>query len=91
MWPEPAGYLAAVNVVSAESESFDAFNLDTGCGQSILEMLETFEQASGLAIQSQILPRCAGDVSAFYAKEDKAAKWLGWAAAQPLDDMCRST
>jgi UDP-glucose 4-epimerase len=85
------GHLAAVNAVSAEGAPFDAFNLGTGRGQSVLEMLKAFEQASGLSIQSQIATRRAGDVSACYAKADKAAKSLGWVASRPLDDMCRST
>lgn len=85
------GHLAAVNAVNAEGEPFDAFNLGTGRGQSVLEMLKAFEQASGLSIQSQIVPRRAGDVAACYAKADKAAKSLGWVASRPLDDMCRST
>jgi UDP-glucose 4-epimerase len=85
------GHLSAVNVLSAQGAPFDAFNLGTGRGQSVLEMLKAFEQASGQSIQSQIVPRRAGDVSACYAKADKAAKSLGWAASRALDDMCRST
>ena len=85
------GHLAAVNLVSAEGAPFDAFNLGTGRGQSVLEMLKAFEQASGLSIQSQIVPRRTGDISACYAKVDKAAQVLGWVASRPLDDMCRST
>ena len=82
------GHLAAV---STEGAPFDAFNLGTGRGQSVLEMLKAFEQASGLSIQSQIVPRRAGDVSACYAKADKAAQVLGWVASRSLDNMCRST
>jgi UDP-glucose 4-epimerase len=85
------GHLAAFNLVSAEGAPFDAFNLGTGRGQSVLEMVKAFEQASGLSIQSQIVPRRAGDVSALYAKADKAAKSLGWVASRTLEDMCRST
>jgi UDP-glucose 4-epimerase len=85
------GHLAAVNLVSAAGAPFEAFNLGTGRGQSVFEMIKAFEQASGLSIQSQIVPRRAGDVSACYAKAGKAAKSLGWVASRPLDDMCRST
>ncbi len=45
---------------------------------SVVEILKAFEWASGLSIQTQILPRRAGDVSASYAKADKAAQVLGW-------------
>jgi UDP-glucose 4-epimerase len=85
------GHLAAVNAANVEGVPFDAFNLGTGRGHSVLEMLKAFEQASGLSIQSQIVPRRAGDVSACYAKTDKAAGELSWVASRPLDDMCRST
>ena len=85
------GHLAAVNLVSAEGAPFEAFNLGTGRGQSVLEMLKAFEQASGRSIQSQIVPRRTGDVAACYAKADKAEQELGWVAARPLDDMCSST
>ena len=85
------GHLSAVNLVSAESLAFEVFNLGTGRGHSVLEMLKAFEQASGQSIQSQIAPRREGDVSACFAQADKAAKLLGWVALRPLDDMCRST
>ena len=85
------GHLAAVNLVSAEGAPFEAFNLGTGRGQSVLEMLKAFEQASGRSIQSQIVPRRTGDVAACYAKADKAEQELGWIASRPLDDMCSST
>ena len=85
------GHLAAVNLVSAEGAPFDAFNLGTGRGQSVLVMLKAFEQASGVAIQSQVVPRRLGDVAACFARADKAANSLAWVASRPLDDMCRST
>jgi len=84
------GHLAAVNNVGAEGAPFDAFNLGTGRGQSVLEMLKAFEQASGLTIQSQIVPRREGDVAACYAKADKAAKSLAWVAWRSLYNMCSS-
>ena len=85
------GHLAAVNVLSAEGASFEAFNLGTGRGQSVLEMLTAFEQASGVTIQSKVVPRRAGDVSQSFAKADKAAQALSWLASRRIDDMCSST
>ena len=88
------GHLAALNVmcaVSAERAAFEAFNLGTGRGQSVLEMLAAFEQASGRSIQSRVVPRRAGDVAACYARADKAAKSLGWVASRLLNNMCLST
>ena len=85
------GHLAAVNLVSAEGAPFDAINLGTGRGQSVLVMLKAFEQASGVSIKSQLVPRRLGDVAACFARADKAANSLAWVASRPLDDMCRST
>ena len=85
------GHLAAVNAMSPEGAPFDAFNLGTGRGQSVLEMQKAFEQASGRSIQSLIVPRRAGDVAVCYARVDKAAKSLGWVASRLLNNMCLST
>jgi UDP-glucose 4-epimerase len=85
------GHLAAVNLVSAEGAPFDAFNLGTGRGQSVLVMLKAFEQASGVPIQSQLVPQRLGYVAACFARPDKAANSLALVASQPLDDMYRST
>jgi UDP-glucose 4-epimerase len=85
------GYLVVVNLVNFDDGPFDAFNLVAGRGLSVLEMLNAFEQASGLSIQSQIVLERAGDVAACSAKVDKAAQSLGWVASRPLDDVCCST
>jgi UDP-glucose 4-epimerase len=85
------GHLVLVNLVNVDGGPFDAFNLGTGRGLSVLEMLKAFEQASGLSIKSQIVLKRAGDVAACSAKVDKAAKSLGWVASRPLDDMSCST
>jgi UDP-glucose 4-epimerase len=85
------GHLAALGAVNFEGVPFDAFNLGTGQGLSVLQMVKSFELASGRSIQNRIAPRRAGDTSACYAKADKAAKALGWVASRSLDEMCRST
>ena len=88
------GHLAALEAVKAvnfEGLPFDAFNIGMGKGQSVLEMVKSFELASGQSIQSKFTLRRAGDVSACFARVDKAAKTLGWVASRSLDEMCRST
>jgi len=85
-----AGHLAAVSVLSAEGASFEAFNLGTGRGHSVLEVLKAFERASGVKIQSQVVPKQSCDVAHSVAKADKAAKTLSWYALRRLDDMCSS-
>jgi UDP-glucose 4-epimerase len=85
------GHLAAINAVNSQAAPFYAFNLGTGIGRSVHEMVKAFELASGRSINIQITPRRVGDVSACYSKVDKAAKVLGCVASRSLDDMCRST
>lgn len=70
---------------------FHLFNLGTGKGCSVLEMIKAFEQVSGKSIPYQITARRAGDVATCYAKADKAAIDMGWKATQTLQEMCAST
>jgi UDP-glucose 4-epimerase len=85
------GHLAAVNLLSAEDLPFQAFNLGTGRGHSVLDMLKAFEQVSGLSIKNQIVRRRDGDVPACYADAGKAARLFSWVASRSIDDMCLST
>jgi len=84
------GHAAALQFLKQKT-GFHLFNLGTGKGSSVLEMVKAFEQASGKSIPYQISARRAGDVDTCYAKVDKAATDLGWKATQTLQDMCAST
>lgn len=66
------------------------FNLGTGQGYSVLEMVKAFETASGLAVPFRIAPRRAGDIAEFYANPGKAERELGWKAHRGVDIMCGS-
>lgn len=68
----------------------DAFNLGTGQGCSVREMVRAFTQVSGCPIPTVIAPRRPGDVASCYANADKAAAALGWRAELDIADMCRS-
>jgi UDP-glucose 4-epimerase len=68
----------------------EAFNVGTGRGTSVLEMVRAFERASGRAVPYAVAPRRPGDVAACYASAEKAARELGWRAALDVDAMCRS-
>lgn len=70
---------------------WDAINLGTGQGYSVLDIVRTFGQMSGRHIPYAIGPRRAGDVAACYADPGKAARLLGWRATRSLNDMCAST
>ena len=67
----------------------EAFNLGTGKGTSVLELIRAFERASGKAVPFEITGRRPGDIAVCYARTDRARKMLGWSAKRTLDDMCR--
>ena len=66
-----------------------AYNLGTGKGTSVLQMVAAFEKAAGRKIPTVMAARRPGDVAACYAATDAAATELGWRAARDVDDMCR--
>jgi len=84
------GHAAALQFLKQKT-GFHLFNLGTGKGRSVLEMVKAFEQTSGKSIPYQISARRAGDVDTCYAKVDKAATDLDWKATQTVQDMCAST
>lgn len=65
------------------------YNLGTGRGYSVLEMIQAFSRACGSDLAYRIAPRRPGDVAACYADPSKAARELGWRAELGLDEMCR--
>jgi UDP-glucose 4-epimerase len=67
----------------------DIFNLGTGVGCSVLELVSAFERVNGVKIPCKIVPRRAGDLPALYADVSKAEKLLGWKASLTIDDMCK--
>ncbi len=64
------------------------YNLGTGRGYSVLEMIDAFEEMSGIDIPYQVVARRSGDVGAVYADPSKAQQELGWKAERTLADMC---
>lgn len=66
------------------------YNLGTGIGYSVLDVIHAFEKACGHEIPYVIAPRRAGDIATCYAKADKAKAELDWVATHNLDDMCSS-
>ena len=84
------GHRAALDHLQHGEQACDVFNLGTGCGTSVLEMVRAFEQASGRAVPYRIAARRPGDVAACWADPTKAQKVLGWRAKRTLHDMCAS-
>jgi UDP-glucose 4-epimerase len=84
------GHLKALVKVTA-SHGVQAYNLGTGTGYSVLELVSAFEKASGINIPYQIVDRRPGDVAICYADPSKARVELGWVAESGIEDMCRDS
>lgn len=88
-----AGHVKALaEMLSAESEEgIKIYNLGTGKGYSVLEMIKSFEQACGNKIPYRILPRRPGDIAVCYANPSLAQRGLGWKAERGLKEMCEDS
>jgi UDP-glucose 4-epimerase len=83
-------HVAAVKHLVVQAEPLSVFNIGTGRGSSVLEVVNTFEKISGQKLNYTIGARRPGDVPEIYAACDKAEKVLGWKATRNLED-CLST
>jgi UDP-glucose 4-epimerase len=81
------GHVAAIK--SLKDGKLGVYNLGTGNGYSVLEMIRAFEKACGKTLPYEINPRRAGDVPACYASSEKAERELGWKAEYGLEKMCQ--
>ena len=68
----------------------EAFNIGTGRGATVMEVLAAFERASGVAVPRSVGPRRPGDVPSYFANPARANEILGWRATRGIDDMCAS-
>ena len=84
------GHVAAINYMQNHTGE-GVFNLGTGNGYSVLDMVKTFERVNGVKVPYEIAPRRPGDLATVYASPDKSAEILGWKAEYNLEDMCRDT
>jgi UDP-glucose 4-epimerase len=82
------GHVKALGKIE-ENPGIVTYNLGTGQGYSVLEMVRAFEKASGKQIACQIVGRRPGDIASCYADPSKAAEELGWRAEFGLNEMCR--
>lgn len=86
------GHLKAIEKLDrTEGGTVDIYNLGTGVGYSVLDVVKAFEKANGVKIPYEIKPRRAGDIAEFYANAEKAHRELGWQAERSLEDMCRTS
>ena len=84
------GHVAAVTYAGTHS-GCEVFNLGTGVGYSVLDMVRTFEEVNGVPIPYRIVDRRPGDLAVCYADPAKSAAVLGWKAEKDLRDMCRDS
>ena len=83
-----AGHVAALDRLGSTDRAVSTWNLGTGKGTSVLEMLHAFERAVGRALPYEIVGRRAGDIAASYADPARANAELGWTARRTIDQMC---
>jgi UDP-glucose 4-epimerase len=83
-----SGHVAALEHLDQMPESVRAFNLGSGEGTSVLEVLHAFERACGKSLPSEVSGRRAGDLPAYWADPTRAAHELGWRSQRNIDDIC---
>lgn len=81
------GHVKAIEKIK-ENCGLEIYNLGTGCGYSVLDIVKNFEEATGVKIPYAIKPRRAGDIAACYCDPAKAEKELGWKAQYGIKEMC---
>lgn len=81
------GHIKALSKVRSE-KGIDSYNLGTGKGYSVFEIIDTFEEATGIKINYHITPERPGDAAESYSDPTKAKKILGWSAEYNLSEMC---
>ncbi len=86
-----AGHIAALNRLATTDEPVSTWNLGTGHGTSVLELVHAFERACGRELPYEIVDRRPGDIAASYADPARAESELGWRATRTVDDMCADT
>ena len=84
------GHVAAVKYACG-NKGCEVFNLGTGTGYSVLDMVKAFRSVNNVALPYEIAPRRPGDIATCYADPAKSAQLLGWKAQYTLEDMCRDS
>ncbi len=84
------GHVSALRYAEKNTGT-EIFNLGTGEGYSVLDVVHAFSKACGKEIAYRVAPRRSGDIATCYADASKAEKLLGWKAERTLDDMCADT
>ncbi|GKY95420.1 hypothetical protein MPSEU_000503500 [Mayamaea pseudoterrestris] len=83
------GHLSAIQYMDQKQCGIFTFNLGTGIGYSVLDMVKAMEKACGREIKYQVGPRRPGDIAVCYADAGLAKREMNWEATRDLDEMCR--
>ena len=84
------GHVKAVEKLEKDQGLF-IYNLGTGIGYSVLDVVKAFEKANGVEIPYEIKPRRDGDIATCYCDPSKAKRELGWQATRSLEEMCEDS
>ena len=85
------GHIKALEKLEKENSGMYIYNLGTGTGYSVLDMVKAFEDATGKKVKYKIVERRAGDIATCYSNPEKAEKELNWKATKTLKDMCQDS
>lgn len=85
------GHVKAVNNILDGKKGVQIFNLGTGKGYSVLDIVKAFSKAYGKELPYKIAPRRPGDLAVCFSDPTKAKEVLGWEAKRDIDDMCRDS
>jgi len=85
------GHIKALEKLEKEQKGIYIYNLGTGIGYSVLDMVKAFEEATGKEVKYKIAPRRPGDIATCYSNPERAKKELGWEATKTLKDMCKDS
>ena len=82
-----SGHIASLNKL--EGAGINTYNLGTGNGTTVLELICAFERVNGIKLNYEFTDRRDGDLEVVYANSEKALREIGWEAHYTVDDMCR--
>lgn len=85
------GHAKALEKINKDLNNIFTYNLGTGIGYSVLDIVNTFEKVNNVKIPYKITPRRKGDVDLYYSNPKKAMEELNWEAKYSLEDMCRDS
>ena len=85
------GHVRAIEKLDKEEKGLYIYNLGTGTGYSVLDMVKAFEESTGKKVPYKITPRRPGDIAMCYADPSKAKEELNWEAKKTLQDMCKDS